>query len=449
MKILRLAAGAISVFAPVVAAVSSVAQTIQVSKDNRTIAITATDSVLVMADTATVHVGFIAYGADKDTAYAAGSGISNAIIKALTSGGVPSEGIESENQNIAPVQEYQVDKLTQAEKAQRKFQVTQSWSARVNAADATRVLDLAVKAGANQSGQIDWSLKDENAPQAQAAAKALQRARVVAGEMAAGLNVKLGSLVFASNETQAEPPCPRDESYERSDGGTGASSARNQSATDRKNCDRLCCLCHRIVSIPEGNAMPVHEYRELKPSPEAEAIYRRWLARLNEEFTRHQGADTRSQIVRDELVQLYLGRPYGGPAKATLNTELAMHSLIESFDPRNATLEPEYYGDVDAEKYAVRKPLIWFWQMFDRSPIGLNHWLGFRFRCMLGRHIFRHLGKHVKIFHNVEFTYGYNLTIEDWCTIPLANVMLDDRGEIILHEGTSVSDYANVYLAYP
>jgi acetyltransferase-like isoleucine patch superfamily enzyme len=82
--------------------------------------------------------------------------------------------------------------------------------------------------------------------------------------------------------------------------------------------------------------------------------------------------------------------------------------------------------------------------MFDRSPVGLNHWLGFRFRCMLGRHIFRHLGKHVKIFHNVEFTYGYNLTVSDWCTIH-KNVMLDDRGEIILHEGTSVSDYANIY----
>ncbi len=208
MKILRLAAGAISVFAPVVAAVSSVAQTIQVSKDNRTIAITATDSVLVMADTATVHIGFIAYGPDKDAAYAAGSGLSNAIMKALTGAGVPAEAIESENQNIAPVQEYQIDKLTQAEKAQRKFQVTQSWSARVNAADATRVLDLAVKAGANQSGQIDWSLKDENAPQAEAAAKALQRARVVAGQMASGLNVRLGNLIFASNETQAVPPRP-------------------------------------------------------------------------------------------------------------------------------------------------------------------------------------------------------------------------------------------------
>ena len=190
--------------------------------------------------------------------------------------------------------------------------------------------------------------------------------------------------------------------------------------------------------------MPVHEYRELKPTPEAEAIYRRWLARLNDDFTRHQTANIRSQIVRDELIQLYLGHPYSGPAKATLNHEFAMHTLMESFDPRNATLEPEYYGDVDAEKYAVRKPLIWFWQMFDRSPVGLNHWLGFRFRCMLGRHIFRHLGKHVKIFHNVEFTYGYNLTIEDSCTIH-KNVMLDDRGEIILHEGTSVSDYANIY----
>ncbi len=190
--------------------------------------------------------------------------------------------------------------------------------------------------------------------------------------------------------------------------------------------------------------MAVHEYRELKPTPEAEAIYRRWLARLNDDFTRHQSPDVRSQIVRDELIQLYLGHPYQGPAKATLNHELAMHALIESFDPRNATLEPEYYGDVDAEKYALRKPLIWFWQMFDRSPVGLNHWLGFRFRCMLGRHIFNHLGKHVKIFHNVEFTYGYNLTINDWCTIH-KNVMLDDRGGIILHEGTSVSDYANVY----
>ncbi len=206
MKIPRFLALALTF--PLLAAIQTPAQTIQVNKDNRTIAITATASVIVMADTATVHIGFIAYGADKDSAYANGSTLSNAIVKALTAAGIPSASIESENQNVSPVQEYQVHDLDAAEKSLRKFQVTQSWTVRTNAADAAKTLDIAVKAGANQSGQIDWSLKDENAPQAEAAAKALQRARSVAGEMAGSLNVKLGSLVFASNETQAQGPIP-------------------------------------------------------------------------------------------------------------------------------------------------------------------------------------------------------------------------------------------------
>ena len=207
MKILNLPLVALATAALAATALAQT-PTIQVNKENRTIAITATDKVTAPADTATVHVGFIAYGPDSDAAYAAGSRLSNAIIQALTAAGIPKDAIESENQNVSPVQEYQVDKLTPTEKAQRKFQVTQSWTVRTNAADAAKTLDLAVKAGANQSGQIDWSLKDENTPQAEAAAKALQRARTVAGEMAKGLNVRLGALIFASNETQVEPVRP-------------------------------------------------------------------------------------------------------------------------------------------------------------------------------------------------------------------------------------------------
>jgi len=189
-------------------AVTVSAQTIQVSKENRTISVTATDKVTAMADTATVHVGYIVYGPTSDTAYANGSRTSNAIVKALHDAGVPSDAIESENQSVAPVQEYQVEKLTDAEKAQRKFQVTQSWTVRTQANDAAKVLDLAVKAGANQSGQIDWSFKDENAPETQAAAKALQRARTQAEQMAQSLNAKLGALLYASNEVQASPIRP-------------------------------------------------------------------------------------------------------------------------------------------------------------------------------------------------------------------------------------------------
>ena len=63
---------------------------------------------------------------------------------------------------------------------------------------------------------------------------------------------------------------------------------------------------------------------------------------------------------------------------------------------------------------------------------------------MLGKHIFKSIGKNVKIFHGVEFSYGYNLTIEDDCVIH-KYVMLDDRGELIIKKGTSISDYASVY----
>ena len=103
MKILHLTALALLSGA---VALTANAQAIQVNKENRTIAVTATDKVVVMADTATVRIGFIAYGPDSESAYTAGSSLSNAIVKALTSAGVPNDAIESENQSVSPVQEY-------------------------------------------------------------------------------------------------------------------------------------------------------------------------------------------------------------------------------------------------------------------------------------------------------------------------------------------------------
>jgi acetyltransferase-like isoleucine patch superfamily enzyme len=186
--------------------------------------------------------------------------------------------------------------------------------------------------------------------------------------------------------------------------------------------------------------MPRYEYRVLNPTPSAEKLFLQWIDHLDQEFM-NPDPEHRSNIVRDTLHELYLGRPYTAPNAAA---GLAEQALVHSLDPRNATLEPEYYGDVDAVKYAERKPLIWFWMMYDRSPVGLDHWLGFRVRGMLARHVFKHCGKNVKIFHGVEVSFGYNLTVEDNCTIH-KYVLLDDRGEIIIHEGSSISDYANVY----
>jgi len=177
---------------------------------------------------------------------------------------------------------------------------------------------------------------------------------------------------------------------------------------------------------------------EMKPMPEAEGLYLRWVAHLDEEFKRQQSADRRAEIVRDELHEIYLGRPRGARTSTALISETAMFVLEDSLDPRNVTLDADYASDVDLEQYGPRKPLIWFWQMFDRSPLGLNLWLGFRFRSMLGPHLFKKLGNGVKIYPDVKFTLGYNLTIEDNCTIGRGAV-LDDQRELVVPQGTNVA----------
>ena len=178
-----------------------------------------------------------------------------------------------------------------------------------------------------------------------------------------------------------------------------------------------------------------------RPTPEAEEIYRRWIQFLDDEFVRHSSPERRGEIVRDQLYQLYLGRPFSGKLNLKLTSELPGNVVSLSLDPQNVTLEQEHFAEVDRERFARRKPLLWFWQMFDRSPIGLNHWLGLRFRCMLGRHIFEHLGSGVKIYHGVDLTYGYNLSIGDGVTIR-QRALLNDRGGITIGNNAVIGSFS-------
>ena len=70
--------------------------------------------------------------------------------------------------------------------------------------------------------------------------------------------------------------------------------------------------------------------------------------------------------------------------------------------------------------------------------------LGTQMRYMLAQRVFRKCGKKVRIFHEVEFSFGYNLTVGDGVTIH-RNVLIDDRGEVVIGDDASISDYANIY----
>ncbi len=192
MKVLR-----ITCLALLAVTLAASAQTIQVNKDNRTIAITTSDEAQATADVAVVSVGFATYGPDQDTTYADGSRISNAIIKALTDSGVTADSIESASQNLSAIGDD--DKPRYAKGI--RFAFAQSWRVTVAAKDAAGVLHTAITSGGNESGGIEWKLANDDAVEAEAAQKALTHAQQIAEGMAKGLHARLGPLVYASNQT--------------------------------------------------------------------------------------------------------------------------------------------------------------------------------------------------------------------------------------------------------
>lgn len=174
-------------------------------------------------------------------------------------------------------------------------------------------------------------------------------------------------------------------------------------------------------------------------SDTAAAQYDEWLAWLAETLE-DPGCD-RNDLCRRILTDIYYPQ-YADVDPASLSGTARLGLL--HMDPRSVTLEPEYYQDIDQERYAPRKPLLWLWEMFDRSPLGENIALGIRFRRILAKHVFGSCGENFKAFTFVRVSFGYNLHVGDNVVIH-RHVLLDDRGGIEIGDGSSVSDFANVY----
>lgn len=176
--------------------------------------------------------------------------------------------------------------------------------------------------------------------------------------------------------------------------------------------------------------------RFLRPVGVGEAASAAYEAFVNDVAARLDNGD------RNEAVAAVLRGLYG--LRDGDESDPVRGVLWHACDPREATLEPEYYKDVDKARYAALKPFHWLWVMFDRSPVGRNLHLGVLFRRMLAQRLFKRCGKNVKIFHDVEFSYGYNLEVGDNVVIH-RGVLLDDRGGLVIGDNVSLSDYANVY----
>ena len=180
-----------------VCVVSMYAQTIQVNRQNKTIAVTADDSATAVAEVAVVEIGYHNYATTQDGAFHENVRVAEQITKALLDAKIPRGNIETEKLRLSRAE---IDeKWTPDMKKDRQFTAEQSWRVTVSASDAHSVVDLAVKAGANELNDVEWNVADPVALQARAGGAALAKARTIAEQMAKGLGAKLGELVYASN----------------------------------------------------------------------------------------------------------------------------------------------------------------------------------------------------------------------------------------------------------
>ena len=187
--------------------------------------------------------------------------------------------------------------------------------------------------------------------------------------------------------------------------------------------------------------LPLRKLPELAVAPLADA----WLAQI--ETALADDSTDRNELCRRTLCEIVYPE-YAASWESAVEDEslpMATRLALSAMDPRNVTLEPEYYAECDDEKFQRVKPLLWLWYSFDRTVLGgQNVDLGVRFRRILARKIFKKVGRNFKAFQFVEFSFGYNMEVGDDVVVH-RYVLLDDRGGLVLGNRVSISDFANIY----
>jgi len=173
---------------------SSAAQSSRIVSDKKTIEIRATDKISSPAEVATVKIGFQNVAPSKEAVYEENVRMANKIVQALRTAGTPAEGIETEAIRLE-----REDTAQGVKPASTRFSADQEWRIRVKASEAQKIVDIAVSAGANQVGGVDWNVSNPEALESKAYAAALARAKRIAEQTASLAGVKLGEILSISN----------------------------------------------------------------------------------------------------------------------------------------------------------------------------------------------------------------------------------------------------------
>jgi acetyltransferase-like isoleucine patch superfamily enzyme len=183
--------------------------------------------------------------------------------------------------------------------------------------------------------------------------------------------------------------------------------------------------------------------RHVSLPPDAEDGVQEFISEVD---TRLSSDEDTCQVVKETLVDLMGDRDAYDRWQAGGDVTPAERVRLQGYDPCNATLESEYYAEVETmdDDFQQSKYLQWLWRQFDATPMADNIAFALRFRRMLADHLFEECGDNCRFFKNISFTYGHNITVGDNVVVH-DDVHLDDRGKLTIGDRVSISDDAHVY----
>lgn len=144
------------------------------------------------------------------------------VMQAVQAVGVEERDIKNQHLSLNPAYDWD-----EGERRDRGFEANQTLIVKVRDLEKiTNVLDAAIKAGANQAGNIQFTIDEPDDLKAEARSLAIADAKDKAKELAAELNVTLGALTGFSEQGQGGSPVYMQEAMmmdARGIGGGGAS----------------------------------------------------------------------------------------------------------------------------------------------------------------------------------------------------------------------------------
>jgi uncharacterized protein YggE len=129
----------------------------------------------------------------------------SAVLDAVKASGIDAKDIQTQQLSLNPAYDY-----SNGSQKLQGYEASQTLLVKVRNLDKTSdVLAAATNAGANQAGDVQFTMDDPSKLQAQARAEAITEAQGKARELAKQLGVELGELKgFSENGNGATPPRP-------------------------------------------------------------------------------------------------------------------------------------------------------------------------------------------------------------------------------------------------